>query len=285
MYLPTNPVHIKCKMVSTLNPRRWIFFLLCWLIIAASAFLVEDLYFGTVRRVVPALGWAQVDIFGCIVRKVKEDHNQLRISFIPKSENPSLFGGVLLRNLFCIETHERHTLRYLGMLSAQPLDNAQNVTLTVKGKHGGERFELKLRNQEGEGWIVVGDKPYTITTEFREFTIPISAFESTNRTAGGSAFRRENGLSGIIIAANNHLLSDSCTEITISSLEIGDARRSDRLLGLSLIIILFVISVLVKFNSILRTQFHVFISYSREDKEQAGALASRLNDYGLSCLA
>ena len=90
------------------------------------------------------------------------------------------------------------------------------------------------------------------------------------------------GLSGIIIAANNHLLSDSCTEITISSLEIGDARRSDRLLGLSLIIILFVISVLVKFNSILRTQFHVFISYSREDKEQAGALASRLNDYGLS---
>lgn len=246
----------------------------CWLIYRGL--------FGPYAEVFPELGMARPFVYGNTVLGEQATEDGLRIRFVATPQGSGLGGGIIYNNVPIAVQRI-----FLGWSSSWPLDDTivrdgTHVHLLVRGKHGGERFELKLKNKGGEGWCVVGGEKYPITSEFHEIQIPLSEFEDRSHTALGAAFSRVDGLSTVVFAVGEQLNNSEQTEIHVASLKITKQTRRDWLMFFLLIPFpLFIVSSGLWGFSVYHTHFSVFISYSRKDAKIVEELGQQLRDRGI----
>ena len=254
--------------------RRWWRFLLVWLIVLIVLGGLYEWKFGAAGRIYPELVPSCPIVFGNTVQVQEIFHDQHRIVFTPAPEKSDLGGGVIQSNLPAFFRRICPSLAVLGSwVDDTPLEGARDVHLRIKGKLGGEKIELKLRNSSGEGWCVVGGEKYPISDQFQDLLIPLEEF-----THGGPGVRFDpcDGLDAVVFGVGDKLNNLKPTEIRVASLWFTGQTRPDRMHGLLMIGLLFAASACVRLGIIFRRHDSAFLCYAREDKDLALRLENAL---------
>ncbi|MHB9023150.1 MAG: toll/interleukin-1 receptor domain-containing protein [Armatimonadota bacterium] len=245
--------------------------MLIWLFVGTVCWWAYEQKFGQLAGVFPELGMCQQTQYGNTVLRSEVWPGYVRVMFSPVPAGSRLGGGVIWSNIYSAN----------GIASDFPVSEGSVVYLKVRGKRGGEKFELKLKNKRGEGWCIIGDSKYPITTEFKVLEIPLDEFEQANQSSMGVAFNRSGGLNAVILGVGSDLNNPDMAELHIASLHITNRVKRDWITYILLIAVMFFGTAAGRLLYILNTHFNVFISYSSKDTGIATELSSELKRCGI----
>ena len=264
------------KLKSAFNIQKWRWFILIWVfIVLLFVYKIKYSKSSSLSHVFPELGIIYPYKF-LSVKNVNVNQNEVEIKF-DKNEH----GGVLIQNFFGLIRRGLYLKSNKGIFRDTSLKNAKFVNIEVKGRNGGEIFELKLRNRKGESQIFVGNtREYEVTKEYQTFSIPLELWENTENYSDNSKFDRRYGLDAFIIG-NTANLNDENIEINIRKLYITDYFRNDWIYIIFVVLIIFILTFIKYLSHIFKNDFTVFISYAHKDKEYTESIDAKLKEQGI----
>ena len=257
--------------------------LVIWNIFAyALLFIFYKIVLEKTNHIFPDLGAARKGLYGNTVIHSSIEKEGLRIRFAPVPITQHIGGGVFWQNWFTTAKEVIPVLPAWPFFTETIIEDANYVIVRIKGKVGGEKIELKLRNHKGEGTFILGTPPFFISNEFQEISIPLSEFEYLRGTLG-SGFDRRDGLDAIVIGIGSALDIHDQTEVTISQIKINNLPRKDGqfvflvLISLSVFFYIFRLLYHITIFLIKQNSITIFISYSHKDTKYREELEKHLS--------
>ncbi|HUW33009.1 MAG TPA: toll/interleukin-1 receptor domain-containing protein, partial [Planctomycetota bacterium] len=270
---------------------QWKRFLISWAILLIICYVLYESLAGP-KAIFPDLGACHKARFGNAVLREAFEGDAVRIRFAPSPAGTTVAGGVFWQNWFTTLRDLFPSLSRFRMFQDTPLEGPGHALVRIRGKEGGERVQMKLRNHTGEGTCILGGEKYPIGSDFHDLEVPLSEFEK-DAGATGAAFRRVHGLDAIVLAVGPDLDLRNQTEVQVAFVRINNRPRRDSLSVLSFLVISFLSTGLGRaswlyFSDQRRTarqaatevlqvkRFDAFISYASEDKGYVHPLAREL---------
>jgi hypothetical protein len=260
------------KLRSLARPVRWRCFFAFWLVaLILSAALYRQLIAPSLR-VTPELGFSYRYRFGNAVLSHSMSSDGLWLVFAPAPAGSQIGGGLIVGSSLCVAGRAMPLLQRL-FPAFQPMAlpaSAKMLNVELAGATGSEKFELKVRNNQGESVFHLGTDQYPISSELQVISIPLNDPEGMDNTAMGIHFDARNGIDAFVFGLGDYLDTSAITNIRVSRIWISGKKRSDSAIAGVTFFLVFMVALLRRATHLWHYDFSVFISYAHPSESSPG---------------